>query len=88
MVDRIKILEELEEKVSVMGREIFSLDEESYNKESVSLERALSLMHKIYDYIKEKHSEEPIVKHIRKFYSDAWNVLLPPAYEMRFDYAE
>jgi len=88
MVDRVKLLEDLEGKVSVRGQEIFFLVEENYNKESVWLDRALGLMRRVYEDIKDKFPNEPIVQHIKRFCDDMWDVLLPPEYEHRHDYAE
>ncbi len=87
MVNRIKLLGDLEERVSVMREEIFMFDRENYNGAVIWLEKALGLMKKLYEDIRKNFPDEPIVKFIDKYYSDAWDVMVLPTYEERFDYA-
>lgn len=88
MVNRVKILENLEEIISVMRVEISAISKkEDYDEHAAKLQRAIGVMQRVYEKIREKSANEPIVKLVERYYSDAWDVISPPTFEKRFDYA-
>lgn len=84
MVDKIRLLNELEQIVSCQTQEICLMDRTSFNKTAVYLSRAIGLMIRVYDDIKKKYPNEPIIKLIREHYEDSWDVLTPSTYEEKF----
>jgi len=79
MVDRLKLLGNLEEKVSYLMGEMFMFNKKDYEKAAVEVEHALGLMEEVYNKIKDKFPNEPIIKLVEGFYADDWEAHSPPS---------
>jgi hypothetical protein len=81
MVNKIGLLENLLEFVDHETPELCFMPEEDYRGASMKINRALSIMRRVYDEVKDQFPDEPVIRKIREHYDDSWDVRQPKSYE-------